>query len=187
MERKAFIFELKKLEQDGTFEGYAATFGKVDRVNDFIERGAFKRSLSKQNKFPLHWYHDVRIPVGEVFLQEDYKGLKTVGQLLLETQKARELYHFMKETETVARQLSIGYEAVKKEWDGDVRILKEIKLHEVSIVTFGADQEAVITNVKAEFPRQRASTLKIDFCDQIIEGLKELNKFLWISKYTRNK
>ena len=151
MEHKVFSFELKKLNDDGTFDGYAATFNKVDAGGDKILPGAFKKTLREKKKFPMHWYHDVRDPVGEIALKEDSRGLKAEGELLKDDiNKARELYAAMKKTETVARQLSIGYDAVKKEFEGDVRILKEIKLYEVSIVTFGMDQEANITAVKKE-------------------------------------
>ena len=151
MERKVFEFEIKRLDDDGTFEGYAATFGKVDKGGDKILPGAFRKTLREKKKFPMHWYHDVRVPVGEVTLKEDSIGLKTTGKLLIDDiVKARELYATMKKTETVARQLSIGYDAVKKEFDRDIRVLKEIKLYEVSVVTFGMDQEASITDVKKE-------------------------------------
>jgi HK97 family phage prohead protease len=151
MERKVFNFELKRLDEDGTFEGYAATFNKIDKGGDKILPGAFRKTLREKKKRPMHWYHDVRVPVGEIMLKEDGNGLAATGALIIEDiLKAKELYAFMKKTETVAKQLSIGYDAVKKEFEGDVRILKEIKLYEVSIVTFGMDQEANITNVKAE-------------------------------------
>ena len=151
MEYKSFDFELKKLEEDGTFEGYAATFNKVDLGGDKILPGAFKRTLKANDAFPLHWYHDVRTPVGECGGEEDSKGLKITGKLLIDDiNAASELYAFMKKTKTVARQLSIGYDTVKKEYDDEIRILKEIKLYEVSIVTFGMDQEAFITDVKKE-------------------------------------
>jgi len=151
MERKVFNFELKRLNDDGTFEGYAATFNKIDQGGDKILPGAFRKTLREKKKFPIHWYHDVRVPLGEIALKEDSVGLRGIGELLIDDiVRARELYAAMKKTDTVARQLSIGYDAVKKEFEGDVRILKEIKLYEVSIVTFGMDQEANITNVKKE-------------------------------------
>ena len=151
MERKVFSFEIKKLSDDGTFEGYAATFNNIDAGGDKILPGAFRKTLREKKRFPIHWYHDVRVPLGEIELKEDSHGLKSVGELLIDDiLKAKELYAAMKKTDTVARQLSIGYDAVKKEYDGDVRVLKEIKLYEVSIVTFGMDQGAIISNVKAD-------------------------------------
>lgn len=148
MQYKFFDFEIKELKDNGVFEGYAVTFNKVDRGNDKIEPGAFKKTLKEKKKFPLHWYHNILEPVGEVELKEDSTGLKTYGDLVLEVQKAKELYALMRRTETVAKQLSIGYDALKFEYDGPIRVLKEIKLYEVSLVTFGMDQEAFITELK---------------------------------------
>ena len=51
----------------------------------------------------------------------------------------------------VLGELSIGYDAVDFEWDGDsgIRHLKEIKLWEVSIVTWAMNDQATIDEVKS--------------------------------------
>jgi hypothetical protein len=48
--------------------------------------------------------------------------------------------------------MSIGFRTVKDEWKGRVRLLKEIRLHEISLVTFPAQELATVANVKAETP-----------------------------------
>ena len=159
MEKKVFDFELKELNEDGTFTGHAAVFrvGKnTDLGKDRIEKGAFRKTLRENEAFPLHWYHNIMDPVGEVGGKEDDIGLAVKGTMILDVQRARELYALMKKTKSVAKQLSIGYDAVKWEMDGDIRAIKEIKLYEISIVTWGMDQDAFITDVKcADCPRRQ--------------------------------
>jgi hypothetical protein len=166
MERKVFDFGLKELNEDGTFQGYASIFrpeGECDLAGDRIEKGAFKITLKKNGSFPLHWYHNILEPVGEITPEEDDIGLKVEGKLVLEVQRAAELYALMRKTKRVAKQLSIGYEAVKWRMDGGTRVIKEIKLYEISIVTFGADQAAFISEIKIEgkpYPNEHACRLQ---------------------------
>lgn len=163
MEKKSFKFEIKELNEDGTFEGYASTFNKVDHGNDLIEPGAFKKTLKENDQFPVHWYHSILQPVGGIHGEEDEKGLFMKGFLVLEVQKALELYALMKKK--VVNMLSIGYDVIKQSWDGEtgIRTLQEIKLWEVSIVTWGMDQEAFITDVKMEikpYPNEHSARIK---------------------------
>lgn len=163
MEKKSFKFEVKELNEDGTFEGYASTFNKVDHGNDLIEPGAFKKTLKENDQFPVHWYHSILQPVGGIHGEEDDKGLFMKGFLVLEVQKAVELYALMKKK--VVNMLSIGYDVIKQSWDANtgIRKLKEIKLWEVSIVTWGMDHEAFITDVKMEmkpYPNEHSARIK---------------------------
>jgi len=163
MEKKSFKFELKELNEDGTFEGYASTFNKVDHGNDLIEQGAFKKTLKENDQFPVHWYHRILEPVGGIHGEEDSIGLKVKGYLVLEVQRAKELYALM--LKKVVNMLSIGYDTIKQSWDAEtgIRRLKEIKLWEVSIVTWGMDQEAFITDVKMEekpYPNEHSARIK---------------------------
>ena len=48
----------------------------------------------------------------------------------------------------VIKGLSFGFKTVRDLWDGTTRILKELKLFEISPVTFGMHPQAVITSVK---------------------------------------
>ena len=163
MEKKSFKFEVKELNEDGTFEGYASTFDKVDHGNDLIVSGAFKKTLAENDQFPVHWYHSILQPVGGIHGEEDDKGLFMKGFLVLEVQKAKELYALM--LKKVVNMLSIGYDVIRSSWDTvtGIRTLKEIKLWEVSIVTWGMDQEAFITDVKMEikpFPNEHSARMK---------------------------
>lgn len=44
-------FEVKDNQEEDYYHlnGYGSTFGNIDRVNDVVEKGAFKKSLKKKN------------------------------------------------------------------------------------------------------------------------------------------
>ena len=55
-QRQIFECKIKTLKEDnGIFEGYASTFGNVDKGNDIVVNGAFKKSLRRRpyNKVKL--------------------------------------------------------------------------------------------------------------------------------------
>ena len=163
MEEKTFPFEVKSLDDQGTFEGYAAIFGKPDSMGEIVEKGAFTKTLQEKDFFPMCWYHDVRQPLGIVYLVEDEKGLKVKGELNLEVQAAREKYALMRQK--AIRGLSFGFNTVKDLWEGGKRILKEIKLFEVSPVTFQAHPQALISSVKQfveekPYPNEHSARIK---------------------------
>jgi HK97 family phage prohead protease len=163
LEEKTYPFEIKAITAEGTFEGYAAIFGTVDALGETIERGAFDKTVKEGKPYPLLWYHDPRQPIGIATLQIDNKGLKVTGELNLEVQAAREKHALMKQK--AIRGLSFGFKTVKDVWEGARRRLKEVKLFEISPVTFGAHPIAIISSVKQwsdekPFPNEHSARLK---------------------------
>lgn len=136
----------------GKFEGYASVFNKVDRGNDLILPGAFKRSVLDRGaeSIKLLWQHDPSAPVGfieEIF--EDSHGLYMRGKLLLDLEKAREAYRLL--TAGVLDSLSIGFHTLQSDVRSDgVRLLKAVDLWEVSLVTFPMNEGAKILSIKTE-------------------------------------
>lgn len=146
-------FKVKAVgNQAMTFEGYASVFDTVDSYGDVVMRGAFKQSIDKAtdaNQWPsMLWQHDQKQPVGawrEMF--EDDHGLYVKGELA-DTSLGRDVYHLL--MMNALNGLSIGY-AVKEESynrEAAVRELKAIDLWEVSVVTFPANTDARIHEVK---------------------------------------
>jgi HK97 family phage prohead protease len=141
--------------EDGTFTGYGSTFGgSPDSYNDIIERGAFLKSLAKggRNGFGIAmlWQHDSsKIPGKWLSIEENNKGLKVKGQLALETQLGHDTYELLKFKAPLG--LSIGFTVIDSELDKKKRIryIKEANLWEISIVTFPANIQAKINNVKS--------------------------------------
>ncbi len=151
--------DVKSVAADGSFTGYASTFGNTDRGGDVVMPGSFTKSLQKYPaaRVKLLWQHDTSEPVGVwTSLVEDSKGLKAEGQLLLETARGREAHALMKAG--ALDGLSIGFRTIKDEVDrkSGVRRLHEIELREVSLVTFPMNEDATITGVKSNTNSFRA-------------------------------
>lgn len=143
--------ELKQMQFKSTesgLEGYAATFGNVDNVGDVIVAGAFTKSLqTRKPKFCLQHDSDELIGVITSAL-EDTEGLfiKADFANIQCAQDARELVRI-----GAIMEMSIGYSTKEYEIRQDgVRVLKEIELYEISLVTFPANDKAKITKVKSQ-------------------------------------
>lgn len=132
---------------DGTLiEGYASFFGKCDQGGDVVEAGAYAVSLAdlaqKGRSVKMLWQHDPTQPIGiwdEV--REDSKGLYVKGRLLLDVAKGREAAALIEAG--AIDGLSIGYRTKKSHKNGKgQRLLAELELWEVSLVTFPMLPEA---------------------------------------------
>lgn len=148
---------IKTCDVDGSFSGYASVFGVIDSQGEEVAYGAFKQSLnawSESGKMPkLLWQHDYRQPIGLwKHIYEDDHGLHVEGHLLLELSQAREAYSLLKNG--VVDGLSIGFVTVRsRRKDGRnsqarIRILEEVNLQEISLVTFAANPKAKVEHVK---------------------------------------
>lgn len=172
IEEKTVPFEIKTVTEKGQFTGYAAIFGEPDALNEVIEPGAFTKTLKEGKTCPILWYHDPQQPIGMAELAVDSKGLKVIGTLNLEVQAAREKHSLMKQK--VIRGLSFGFKTIADLWDKEIRRLKEIKIYEISPVTFQAHPAALISNVKQR-PEEKAALrkeLRIEILDEIEEEAK---------------
>ena len=151
-ERKAFSFELESADEStGEFSGYAAVFGNRDSGNDIIEKGAFAKTIVEDfHRIKILALHnDCWLPVGKpIELREDDRGLFIRGKIS-DTSMGRDIRTLLKDG--VLNELSIGYDAIGFDYDSkqDTRHLKEIKLWEVSIVTWAMNDQAKIEEVKS--------------------------------------
>lgn len=137
----------------GLIEGYASVFGGVDSYGDTILPGAYQASLSehkaKGTAPVMLWSHNLDAPIGKwTALKEDARGLVVSGQLNLKTTAGKEAFEHLQAGDL--NGLSIGYRVGRDGYDyvNGVRHLKQIQLHEVSVVTVPADSAARITSVK---------------------------------------
>ena len=135
-------------EADGgvVIEGYASYFGVRDQGGDVVQPGAYGKSLgalkAKGRTVKMLWQHDP----GEVIgvwdeIREDARGLYVKGRIFTEVTRGREA------AELIGRGaidgLSIGYRTVKaRKGSGGERLLDELDLWEVSLVTFPMLAEA---------------------------------------------
>lgn len=145
-------FEVKSVNDQGVFEGYASVFYAVDEGRDMVSPGAFKRSIAERGAdgVKLLWQHDPTEPIGCIEkIREDARGLFVKGRLLLGIQRAREALSLMKEG--ALDGLSIGFRTVKARTDEakGVRHLLDVDLWEISLVTFPMQPAARISSFKA--------------------------------------
>jgi HK97 family phage prohead protease len=149
MEQKAFQFKLKsEPDETGRFEGWASVYGNVDHGGDICAPGCFSQTLKMRPQVPILWQHRPDEPIGIGNMSDSHKGLQIDGRLILSDATAKKAYEFMKAN--VLRGLSIGYETVKSTNTPDGgRLLQELRLHEVSVVTFPMNEQATVTSVKS--------------------------------------
>jgi HK97 family phage prohead protease len=150
-EMKFAPVDLKSVEADGTFSGYASLFGEVDLGNDLVMQGAFRESLRLRGVqgVKLLFQHDPNEPIGIwLDLHEDARGLFARGRLMPEVTRAREVLSLMRAG--ALDGLSIGFRTVQGRTDPatGVRRLDKIDLWEISVVTFPMLPEARVEAVK---------------------------------------
>lgn len=171
-----FEFKFERGKSAGTFSGYGAVFGNIDSHGDIIERGAFSKNLKEweaKGRLPkMLLQHggyfgptDDMLPVGQwTAMQEDSKGLHVEGRLFgMSTDRGALIYEGLTSGELDG--LSIGYR-VKRQRTGGAkpsdpkRWLDELDLKEVSIVTWGSNDQALISSVKGHFDASEITSPK---------------------------
>ncbi len=149
-------FEVKQIlvtDPDFFFiEGLASTFGNMDLVDDIVQRGAFKESLARFMPKIL-WQHDSHSPIGMPdIIRETDDGLfvkiklpkadtfvsgRVMPQVKIGSINAMSIGFIIESPEDVERQ-------------GDIRLLKKIFLKEISLVSFPANEMALVSGFKNE-------------------------------------
>lgn len=165
-----FGFEVKSIKAEGDtgfVEGFASTFNNTDLVGDVIVRGAFTDTIrnitAAKGHIPMLWQHDRRNPIGKFraeHMSEDGKGLFVKGEINLKVQQGRETFELLKADDI--SDFSIGFRTLEEEFDTarHVNIIQKIDLKEISLVTFPANIEAVVTGVKSVTPYEDLSILR---------------------------
>jgi uncharacterized protein len=151
-ELKFTALDLKAVDADGTFSGYASLFNVEDMGRDIVLPGAFRDSLVKRGPagIKMLFQHRAEEPIGVWDqLREDTRGLYAKGRLMLDVARARETLSLMRAG--ALDGLSIGFRAVVGHRDAKsgVRRLAKIDLWEISVVTFPLLPQARVAHVKA--------------------------------------
>lgn len=156
MDKKtAPVLEIKSLKDTGEFEGYGSTFGgEPDAYGDVIADGAYSESLAnhkaKGTMPKLFWQHNSDEPIGKwLEATEDDHGLLLRGKLNMEVQRGREAHALLKAKDIDG--LSIGYRIKEYSVDTETHVwtLQKLDLIEISVVSVGANENAVVQSVKA--------------------------------------
>ena len=160
-------FELRNATEGAgmTFVGYGAVFNSDSEPLPFTERiapGAFSRSLRSRNEIKMFVNHDTTQVLaskraGTLRLSEDSHGLRVEADLP-DTTAGRDMAFLIKRGDVA--DMSFGFSVPRggDSWsdDGATRELREVRLHEVSIVT--------------GFPAYAATTASVRSLDGLVEA-----------------
>ena len=176
-ERKFYRPDAGLVMTDGqVVEGYASLFGQRDQGGDTVQAGAYGASLkalaAAGRRVKMLWQHDPGQPIGvweEV--REDAKGLYVKGRILTEVERGREAAALL--TAGAIDGLSIGYRTLRAERDAKgQRLLAEVELWEVSLVTFPMLAEARVS-AKADGADWHDMAALFDEARAAIAGLRK--------------
>jgi HK97 family phage prohead protease len=161
-ELKFTALDLKRVEPDGTFAGYASLFNREDLGGDLILPGAFRDSLRQRGTAGIKMLlqHNPNEPIGVwEQLAEDARGLWAKGRLMPEVARAREVLSLMRAG--ALDGLSIGFRTIlgRRDAKTGIRRLAKVDLWEISIVTFPLLPEARVAHVKSRPPRPLIATI----------------------------
>lgn len=160
MEHKYKEFALRKSSDDaGEISGYFSTYDRIpDSYGDIIAPGAFTDTIKARKEsghpFPLCWNHDMNMIIGSVDpddIEDTDKGPLMTAKFF-NTPLAQEKREIVKSG--VVYQFSFAYDVLEAgpttlEDGAKVNELKKLDLFEVSIVPIPANQNAVMTDIKA--------------------------------------
>lgn len=178
----------------GIFSGHASIFHIPDdgQPPDIVMPGAFQKTIqewgpSGKNRIKILAQHRADwLPIGKpLTLEEDAKGLKFTGRIS-PTTLGRDVLTLMRDG--VISEMSIGFDVVKDDFDRQkgVRLLREVRLWEISPVTWAMHPDAKIEAVKA-VPRNVSEQLAdrstpwtaprlSDFIDQAWDDLSDTER-----------
>jgi HK97 family phage prohead protease len=114
------------------FAGYAALFGVADAARDTIRPGAFARTLAERDSpIPLFWQHRPEQRIGWVErADEDARGLRVIAAL--DNPDGRAAASLRANS---VSGLSFGYRSRHAHHTPEGRVLEDVDLFEVSLVT----------------------------------------------------
>jgi len=141
-----------------SFTGYAAVFNSDSEPLPFIERiapGAFKKSLKGRNTIKMYMNHDSSMLLAStrsktLRLQEDAKGLLVEADLP-PTSVGKDLSILMKRGDVNSMSFGFSVPTGGDKWsdDGMTRELRQVRLHEVSVVTGFPAYQATTASVRS--------------------------------------
>jgi len=147
-------FEVKALEEKGSFSAYGNTFNFKDHAGDVTVPGAFAnciKAYEEAGRMPrlLAQHGHTSMPIGIItMMKEDEHGLYFEGKFA-PTPAGQEAYELVKMG--AIDQFSIGYKTIDSDYDhkSDTTYLKELDVKEISLVTFACNEESLVQSIKS--------------------------------------
>jgi len=132
------------------FEGYASLFGVADGGGDTVAPGAFAASLRRRGagEVRMLYQHFSHAPIGVwELIREDGRGLYVRGRLARDVEQARDVAALL--AEGALNGLSIGFRTQRARRGATGRILEQVELWEISVVTFPLLEGSRVTAIGA--------------------------------------
>jgi HK97 family phage prohead protease len=164
-----------------SFRGYAAVFNAPSQPLPFVETirpGAFARSLRSRNEIKLFVNHDTSRVLaskraGTMQLREDSHGLLVEAELP-DTTDGRDMATLIRRGDVDS--MSFGFSVPKggDSWsdDGQERELREVRLHEASLITGWPAYEQTSVSVRSLDGLVDATGLEADKLNQALSALE---------------
>lgn len=173
-EVRSFSDDLKTDAEEGSFTGHASVFWNVDSYGTAVSPNAFKRTIEhKGDRIPVLFFHEPKEMIGPArTLRENDKGLYHESTAIDDGRTGSYVLAHMRGGTPMG--MSFGFRTVRDRpgtaddpidfstanngledaSPGDVRIISEIELYEISVLpwTFAANSKADIANVRSVAP-----------------------------------
>jgi HK97 family phage prohead protease/HK97 family phage major capsid protein len=144
-----------------TIEGYASTTD-IDRQGDVVPVSVWEKGIQNYLKNPVILaYHDHSEPVGRMVEHRiDGKGLWIKARI---SWAASEVFNLVKDG--VLTAFSIGFRIVDAEYNSaaELFVVKELELHEISVVSVPANQNTLFSLSKAFDTAEEFKSFKMQF------------------------
>ena len=175
--------ETDKEDLSYTFSGYASVFDKPYGVRDSkgayeetIKPGAFKKTLKEQDDVRFLINHDgiplARSSSGTLKLEEDDYGLFVQADLDPNNPKVAEVASAMKRGDL--NEMSFAFAPIRDDFDGDKREVQEVRLFDVSVVTYPANSWAGATLRGVDISDMQKELVQARSGEKAVEVLEEL-------------
>lgn len=146
-----------------TIEGYAST-NDVDRHGDIVPAAVWEKGIENYLKNPVILaYHDHSEPVGRMTNHRvDEKGLFVQARI---SAAAEDVFNLVKDG--VLTAFSIGFRIVDAEYNSalELFVVKELELHEISVVSVPANQNTLFSLSKAFDTAEEFKSFKMQFAN----------------------
>jgi HK97 family phage prohead protease/HK97 family phage major capsid protein len=146
-----------------TIEGYAST-NDVDRHGDIVPASVWEAGIKNYLKNPVILaYHQHDEPVGRMTDHKvDEKGLFVKARI---SAAAEDVFNLVKDG--VLTAFSIGFRIVDAEYNSalELFVVKELELHEISVVSVPANQNTLFSLSKAFDTAEEFKSFKMQFAN----------------------
>ena len=142
-------------------EGYAST-NDMDRQGDVVPTNVWEAGMENYLKNPVILaYHDHSEPIGRMIEHRvDAKGLWVKARI---SAAAEDVFNLVKDG--ILTAFSIGFRIVDAEYNSaaEVFVVKELELHEISVVSVPANQNTIFSLSKAFNDAEEFKSFKMQF------------------------